>query len=202
MNYGSMVKQAQGIVATVGGTIADLSAARPDIRLARRQIRATQEKLAQLDAELAQVESTDLDASALVERVATTHRTLRGLGDSHTRAAAYLARLLDACAHLATGYSPAQPALDVEDIESIRLAVHVRGIADTVLTWFAIAYPAYAVKIDRASLDRLITAWTAPFEGAAVEGSKWPVIVDVWRTRIGYKLEPQSVKKEMAKLPK
>jgi hypothetical protein len=196
-SIGDAGHQAQRIGATMRGIVDDLSSAQPDLRLARRQLRAVIERATDLERKIMMREAAGLDAPELVHEAARTYLAQRGMGDSPTRVAAYLARTIDVCAHLSVGDHPGEPALDPGDVEALRLAVRVHGIAGAALAWFAVAYPEHAVKIDVASLDRLVTAWTA-----GVDGGRWPVIADVWWLRFRVKLAPDSIKKEIAKLPK
>lgn len=193
-----IAEQAQLAATTMRNVTDNLSSAGAEARLARHQIAATIELLQRMDRDLEQLAECApvLNVGALCDRVAATYRTARGIGDAPVRVAAFFARLLDTYSRLADGQTPANA--DPSEVEAIRLAVRAQGVGTAALTHFAMTYPEHARKIDRASLDRLVIA----FSVESVAGGRWPVVADVWKRRLGRHLAPVSIKNEIAKLPK
>jgi hypothetical protein len=177
-----------------------LGTPRAPIRLAMRSIRQMIATLERLHADLAERDRAGLtDATDIVPRI---HAASRGLWDFRlwdvksgggVAAAVFLANCIDMAVHLDAGDPFPMP---IERQEAMRIAVKTHGVADFSLAMFVDAYSELAARIDRTSVDRLVTAWVAQTGG----GGRWSTMAAVWKERVGQSLSPDSIKHEMTKL--
>lgn len=150
--------------------------------------------MTELQADLKVRLEAGLSSDDIAAEAARTVRAMRGWTESPTRKAALLAATLTYCANLSAGLTPVGD--DPFDTEALRLAIRVQGIGTAARAQFAMMFPEDAARLDRTSMDRLVTAWTA-----AVEGGRWPAIAGVWKACFGVKIAPDSIQRETRKLP-
>jgi hypothetical protein len=172
----------------------DLRAPDADVRMTRHQLRAMREELDRMEREL-EVRPNRVPA-ALVARSRRSYRELFNVGSSAIDRASFLARCLNNAVSLALGTRPEDCLLTVLEAEAVRLAASSLGVGDIALSLFAMAYPEDAAKIDRRSLDRLVTAWTAAFDGG-----RWPVLESVCRKRLRIQVSATAIKEQTRKYP-
>ena len=177
----------------VRAVVDDLRAPDAQLRMTRHQIAAMREELDRMESEL---EDGPQKPARLVQRTRRAYRELFNIGTGAVDRAAFLARCLNNAVALALGNRPEDCLLSVTEVEAVRLATSSLGIGDIAMTLFAMAYPEDAARIDRRSLDRLVTSWTA-----SVEGGRWPTLEDVCRRRLRIDVSASAIKQHVRKSP-
>lgn len=174
--------------------IDDLRAPDAAIRMTRHQLRAMREELDRMERELDGGQRRV--APGLVARTRRSYRDLFNIGTSPLDKASFLARCLNNAVSLALGHRTEDCLLTTVEMEAVRLAASSLGIGDIAMTLFAMAYPEDAARIDRRSLDRLVTAWTA-----SIEAGRWPTLEDVCRRRLRIHVPASTIRAQIQKLP-
>jgi hypothetical protein len=193
----SRVTAAQGFGRTIRQIVDAIESPRPANALARHQLAAIRQRVVALVRDLDARDHAGLDAPDIAEVAARTFRALHGVGESPTHKAARMAMSLDATAALAVHGPAAAPPWMRDDADAFSIVVRSLGVANAALSHFALNYPELAIRLDRASLDRLVIAWTGQ-----VQGGRWPALAAMWRERFAVHLSADSIKVETTKLRK
>jgi hypothetical protein len=189
-----------GLAQRIGGTfrriIDSLEGPRPVSALARHQLSAIRQRVDHLLRQLDDQEDAGEDATEIAGIAARTYRTMFQVRNNPTHQAARLAQGLSVATRLAVhGSAALPPEARTGEEDAFAAVVRAFGVGQAALAFFALEYPELAVKIDRASLDRLVLAWTS-----GIEGGKWPALTSVWKDRFKVSLAPVSIKNEMKNL--
>jgi hypothetical protein len=127
-------------------------------------------------------------------------RALLGVRDGNT----FVVMILAHCAEKAlraeagqlpqAGPDPRSPMVpvDVEYYAALNLAAKRLGVVHLALHLFAESYPEHAARLDRASLDRLVSA-TMLERG----DTRWRQAAGIAKTHLGIHVSPESLPREM-----
>jgi hypothetical protein len=137
-------------------------------------------------------------------------RAPNAVPSGNTRVAMYLANCVEQAVVLSYGVLPAEGPEDgalpvVRDIEdvvhytAVGLAAKVHGARNVALYLFAKIFPEHAARLDRASLDKMVTAYLAGRQsgGRGAAGGRWPAVIEVCRLRLGLHVKQASVEAEL-----
>jgi hypothetical protein len=199
----ALAEQLGAKVRRLGDVLAVADTQQRTIAMGRHQLGELRERLDVLERELHTRERDGRPADDLLLQLARIGRAVNDEPAGHTRVAVVLANCIEHAAHLAHGHVPlsadradAPPSahFDPVAVAAVGLTARVHGVANLALALFAAIHPDYAVRLDRGAVDRLLTAWYAPSDGG-----RWPALVQVCRRHLGFKVDPGSVKRELAR---